>query len=283
MLLPIILLLTLIRLREHLSRLHQRAAQRRRLLYFQIAILRAFLDCFDNSGRFRPRSSLLSRVWFDTVLMRLQSDRFKALVRLERRSFDKLVDRLTPHLHVDYAGPGRQPIPVALQVAAFLYRSAHNTSCAVTGQQFGLAASTVSRTCTKVARAIPEALADQLTFPSHREFLSEITPAFDTISLIPNVGLLIDGCLVNLANAPPWWADPKSFISRKMRYAVNILVAVDHRRRFRDITVGFPGCAHDARVLRSSDLYRLAKDVLPPGYAVCALCFWLAFFRSCMC
>ena len=282
MLIPIIMLLTLIRLRDHMSSLAQSAARRRRLLAFKLAIIRAFLQCFDASGRFRPRSSLLSRVWFDTVLMRLQSDRFKALIRMHRRSFDVVVARLTPHLQIHYEGPGRQPIPIALQVAAFLYRCAHNTSCAVTGQQFGLAASTVSCTCVRVARAIPAALEDQLTFPSHREFNTEITPAFDTISLIPNVGLLIDGCLINLANAPPWWADPKSFISRKMRYAVNILVAVDHRRRFRDITVGFPGCAHDSRVLRSSDLYRLAKDLLPAGYALCSLCFFASFRARCM-
>lgn len=244
------------------------AARRRRLRQYKLMLLRAYLQCFDSAGRFLPRSLFLSRVWFHDSLMHMHSDHFKQQLRMHRRSFDVLVQRLSPHLEIHYDGPGRRPLTVAMQTALFLYRAAHNSSCNVVSQQFGVAASSVSRVCGRVARAVPIGLADQLVFPPHREFREEIVPGFNQCSDIRDIGLVIDGCLVNLATAPPWWADPKSYISRKMRFAMHLLAAVDHRRRFRDITVGYPGCAHDNRVLRNSDLFRHARELLPPRCAL---------------
>lgn len=270
-----LLLLLLIQARALSALALRQGERRRRLLFVKVLLLRAYVLCFESAGRLRPRSMFLSSLWYNECLLRMNSDHFKNLIRAHRSSFDILVERLQPHIQIQYDGPGRTPVDAAKQTAVFLFRCAHNGSCKSVSTQFGVSPSTVDRVCFKVARALPVALADQLTFPSPREFLVDIVPGFSTRSLIPDVGLIIDGCLFNLQCAPPYSSDPKSFISRKMRYAMHALAAVDHRHRFRDILVGFPGSAHDNRVLRYTDLAAIAQNRLPGRYTL-LLCCWHA-------
>ncbi|KAK3923960.1 Protein ALP1-like [Frankliniella fusca] len=59
----------------------------------------------------------------------------------------------------------------------------------------------------------------------------------------------------------------QEYINRKLYYSINLQGLVDHKCRFTDIFVGFPGSCHDLRVFRHSGLYR--EGVYPPrGYFI---------------
>ncbi|KAJ8929185.1 hypothetical protein NQ314_018134 [Rhamnusium bicolor] len=48
--------------------------------------------------------------------------------------------------------------------------------------------------------------------------------------------------------------DPDSYLNRKHFYSIQAQVVCDHRKRIRDIFVGYPGSVHDSRVFRTSPL-----------------------------
>lgn len=222
----------------------------------------------ENAGRFVPRSKLLSRNWYHDHLLKMQPDHFRTELRLWPWSVDRLVQRLEPFLPLNYDGPGQTPLDVKHQLCIFLSRCANNTSCRVTGSRFGVSESSVKRVTTRVARAIPHALCGFIRWPTPEQFLNENVPAFNAKGPIKGIGLALDGTYVVLERAPSFRFDPKAYFNHKLRYAVQVQAACDHRRRFLDITAGWPGSVHDARVFANSYLGQNLERLLPPGYVL---------------
>ncbi|XP_072163175.1 uncharacterized protein [Diadema setosum] len=54
--------------------------------------------------------------------------------------------------------------------------------------------------------------------------------------------------------------NPHDYYNRKGFYSLVLQAVVDHKCRFTDIYLGWPGCVHDARVLNNSSLYRKAES-----------------------
>lgn len=48
--------------------------------------------------------------------------------------------------------------------------------------------------------------------------------------------------------------DPDSYINRNKYYSIQLQAVVDHKNRFWDVFVGYPGSVHDARVFSESGL-----------------------------
>ncbi|KAL7379751.1 hypothetical protein ABVT39_005230 [Epinephelus coioides] len=55
------------------------------------------------------------------------------------------------------------------------------------------------------------------------------------------------------------------YFNRKLFHSIQFQAICDHKGRFLDVVVGFPGCVHDARVLRSSPFY-VHQLYPPPGW-----------------
>lgn len=126
----------------------------------------------------------------------------------------------------------------------------------------------MKRVTTRVARAIPHALRGFIRWPTPEQFLNENVPAFNAKGPIKGIGLALDGTYVVLERAPSFRFDPKAYFNHKLRYAVQVQAACDHRRRFLDITAGWPGSVHDARVFANSYLGQNLERLLPPGYVL---------------
>lgn len=74
---------------------------------------------------------------------------------------------------------------------------------------------------------------------------------------IPQIVGAIDGCHIEI-NAPS--QDREDYFNRKQYYSVNLQAIVDANLTFIHATVGYPGCIHDARVLRLSSLYDFVEN-----------------------
>ncbi|XP_034722167.1 protein ALP1-like, partial [Etheostoma cragini] len=74
----------------------------------------------------------------------------------------------------------------------------------------------------------------------------------------------IDGCHVRVT--PPV-EDAACYLNRNIFYSVQLQAVCDHTAKFIDVFVGFPGSAHDARVLKHSPLY-YQKRYPPPGFCL---------------
>ncbi|KAL7369629.1 hypothetical protein ABVT39_004261 [Epinephelus coioides] len=97
------------------------------------------------------------------------------------------------------------------------------------------------------------------------EELEEIGAGFQQLSGCPafcRVAGSIDGCHVCIAPPRQFAGD---YFNRKLFHSIQFQAICDHKGRFLDVVVGFPGCVHDARVLRSSPFY-VHQLYPPPGW-----------------
>lgn len=50
--------------------------------------------------------------------------------------------------------------------------------------------------------------------------------------------------------------DPDSYVNKKQYFSLQLQGTVDHRMKFIDVFIGYPGSVHDARVFKNSPIYR---------------------------
>jgi len=55
--------------------------------------------------------------------------------------------------------------------------------------------------------------------------------------------------------------DQDSYINRKQYFSIHMQGVVDHKLKFLDVFIGYPGSVHDARVFRESHLYEHLQDI----------------------
>lgn len=65
----------------------------------------------------------------------------------------------------------------------------------------------------------------------------------------PNIIGAIDGSHIRIDKPDE---DPDSYINRKQYFSIHIQGTVDHRMKFLDVFIGYPGSVHDARVFKNS-------------------------------
>ena len=74
----------------------------------------------------------------------------------------------------------------------------------------------------------------------------------------------IDGCHIPMKCPPGGLQACKEYHNFKNFYAIVLMAMVDSHYRFVWCNCGFPGCAHDAVIFRSTDLWtRIQEGVIP--------------------
>ena len=76
----------------------------------------------------------------------------------------------------------------------------------------------------------------------------------------PGVVGLIDGTHISI---PAPVEKPEVYINRKKFHSLNVQVSCHDNMVFRDVLAGWPGSAHDSRVLRNSVVYNTAANKFP--------------------
>lgn len=77
------------------------------------------------------------------------------------------------------------------------------------------------------------------------------------INGLPNVAGTIDGSHIQI-KAPR--SNHEDYFNRKQIYSINLQGVVDGKGIFIDVSTGWSGSIHDAKVLRLSGLYRRANN-----------------------
>ncbi|KAG6940531.1 hypothetical protein G0U57_015934, partial [Chelydra serpentina] len=82
----------------------------------------------------------------------------------------------------------------------------------------------------------------------------------------PNCGGAIDGTHIPILGPGH---QGSQYINRKGYFSMVLQALVDHKGRFTNINVGWPGKVHDARVFRNSGLFRrLQEDIYFPEHKI---------------
>ncbi|MCO5574417.1 hypothetical protein L7F22_028202 [Adiantum nelumboides] len=87
--------------------------------------------------------------------------------------------------------------------------------------------------------------------------MQEIKEGFRAMRGLPNCCGAID-CTHILRNLPKNEAN-EAWFDRNGDYSMIVQGVVDHRMRFMDLNIGWPGSCNDKRVLRNSGFYRLCQ------------------------
>ncbi|KAK7926068.1 hypothetical protein WMY93_008378 [Mugilogobius chulae] len=182
---------------------------------------------------------------------------------MTKTSFLHLCDILRPYLTRQNTR-FRRTLPVELRVGVCLWRLATNLEYRSISHLFGVGISTACTVTQQVVTAINRVMRHlYIKTPSEAE-LRVIVQGFRERWKLPQVAGAIDGTHIGII-APA--EEPADYYNRKNFYSVILQAVVDHRMKFWDINVGWPGKVHDARVLANSSLYMRGENgTLFPGW-----------------
>ena len=115
----------------------------------------------------------------------------------------------------------------------------------------------MSRIIDQVSTALCRYWDEYVTFPDENE-KNHIAKQFYLRNNLPGVFGCIDGSQVEIKRPPrsnrPM---PERYFNRKSRYALNMMVVMDHTYKIRYFSARFPGSVHDARIFNESYLKQL--------------------------
>ena len=154
----------------------------------------------------------------------------------------------------------RKAITIQKRVAIALWRLSTGNSFRSTAAVFGVGKSSAVYITKQFCNCIAKRACNFIKFPRNERETSIALEKFSEICRIPQAIGAIDATHVEIVapeNAPIDYC-------RKQKFTINTQAVVDGKLKFMDVSTGFPGSIHDARVLRASSLYHTAErgDIL---------------------
>ncbi|XP_011404428.1 PREDICTED: protein ALP1-like, partial [Amphimedon queenslandica] len=165
------------------------------------------------------------------------------------KELDKEVRKKDTHL--------RCAITVELRVAITIWFLSTGTPYRVLAHLFGVSRSSICLIIRQVCTAIVKVLMRKyIKYPSGSALISVID-GFKAKCGFPNCGGAIDGSHIPISSPVEFHSD---YYNRKGWYSMIIQAVADHKYRFLDIYIGWPGSVHDARVFVNSPIYNKGMD-----------------------
>jgi hypothetical protein len=186
----------------------------------------------------------------------LSDTEFLHKYHVTRQSFQKLEDKIKDHPIFHKEGRrGRAQAPVSHQLMVFLkYLGTEGSGASNTNQRhtFGVAYGSAQKYRQRVTIAICSLKHEYISWPNEEE-REAIGKEIGTQFHFPHCVGIADGTLFPLAFEPQS-DDAPDYSGRKYGYSISTMVICDHRRRIRHYLSGFPGSAHDNRVMKATVL-----------------------------
>ncbi|GES88053.1 protein ANTAGONIST OF LIKE HETEROCHROMATIN PROTEIN 1-like [Rhizophagus clarus] len=201
----------------------------------------------------RKLNRLISNYWFNEVCLNMQDFEFKRHFRLTRSTFEWLCCEIIPLLRRNSNEPSIIGLAWEQKIAASLWFLATEKCFRSIGEKFGMGESTISYALRQFFDVIiSKFLSEKIIFPTTELEVNRITNGFKITRNFPNVIGAIDGSHIPI-KAPHLF--PVDYFNRKGFYSIVLQAVVDHKKKFLDICVGWPGSTHDSRILINSNLY----------------------------
>ena len=148
----------------------------------------------------------------------------------------------------------RRATPLEQRVTIALWRLATNGDYRTIAHLFGVSRASVCLIVWDVCDAIVQVLLPTYNQTPHGERLQSIVLLVSGV--FPCMSVLLMGPISPLCH--PWTA-PADYYNWKGFHSIILQAVVDHEYRFWNISVGWPGRVHDARVLNNSELFERAQ------------------------
>jgi len=198
----------------------------------------------------KPRSTC----WFEEYLFNIYTpDMFYDILRMRRRTFDRLVNDLRPFLQGQHTH-WRAPIGVEKKIVVTLFKLMHGVSIPLVADKAALGKSTVGQILRQVCSAISISLGHLIAWPVGRR-LTRVVAGFQSKQRFPNCIGAVDGSHIYIA-APSNTIVAADHRNRNKSFSILLQGVVDSKCYFTSINTGPPGSLHDSAHFKSTEMYR---------------------------
>lgn len=158
----------------------------------------------------------------------------------------------------------RTQLPTELQLKIVLYRLGSTGSGASVRKVASLFAigdgGTIQNVTRRVFKAILNLKDQYLYWPGEAERAQLV---LETKDELPGCVGYIDGTEIRLAEAPT--KNHELYFSRQRQYAIKVQAVCDHNLAIRQVTIGYPGSVHDAKIFSNCPLAKHPERYLSYG------------------
>lgn len=208
----------------------------------------------------KPRSTC----WFEEYLFHIYTpDMFYDILRMRRRTFDRLVHDLRPFI-AGQPTHWRQPIGVEKKVVVTLFKLMHGVCIPLVADKAALGKSTVGDILRQVCTAISINFGHLVSWPVGRRLL-RITAAFQSKQGFPNCIGAIDGSHIYISS-PSNTIVAADHRNRNKSFSILLQGVVDSKCYFTSVSTGPPGSLHDSAHFKTSELFRKAEAGVMGGF-----------------
>ena len=218
------------------------------------------IDGMDARWYVKPRSTC----WFEEYLFNIYTpDMFFDILRMRRRTFDRLVQDLRPFIQGQHTH-WRAPIGVEKKVVVTLFKLMHGVSIPLVADKAALGKSTVHDILRLVCGAISNHFGHLVAWPVGRR-LMRVASAYQAKQWFPNCIGAIDGSHIYIA-APSNTIVAADHRNRNKSFSILLQGVVDSKCYFTSINTGPPGSLHDSAHFKSTELYRKVEEGIMGGF-----------------
>ncbi|XP_036151281.1 protein ALP1-like isoform X2 [Monomorium pharaonis] len=158
---------------------------------------------------------------------------------------------------------GRQKIIAEKHILCYLWFVGHHSaSYRDVADRFGITLSALYNIITRVTDFILTLANNIIRYPNAAE-KAETAIFYQNAKGFPNIIGSVDGTHIRIDRPAE---DSDSYINRKQFFSIHLQGTVDHKMKFIDVFIGYPGSVHDVRVFRNSSLYHDLRELCSDNY-----------------
>ena len=218
------------------------------------------VGAMDGRWYVKPRSTC----WFEEYLFNIYTpDMFYDILRMRRRTFDRLVQDLRPHIQGQHTH-WRQPIGVEKKVVVTMFKLMHGVCIPLVADKAALGKSTMHDILRQLCSAISIHFGHLIAWPAGRRLL-RVAAGFQAKQCFPNCIGAIDGTHVYIASPSNTIAAADNRNRHKF-FSILLQGVVDSKCYFTSINTGPPGSLHNSAHFKSTELYRKAEEGTMGGF-----------------
>ncbi|CAM5147600.1 unnamed protein product [Eretmochelys imbricata] len=194
-----------------------------------------------------------STEWWDRILLQVWDDsQWLRNFCMHKGTSMEFCDLLSPALKCRNTKM-RAALTVHKRVAIALWKLATPDSYRSVGNQFGVGKSTVGAAVMQVANAIIELLLSKVVTLGNVQVILDGFAAMG----FPNCGGATDRTHIPILGPDH---QGSQYINRKGYFSMVLQALVDHKGRFININMGWPGKVHDVHIFRNSGLFKWLQE-----------------------
>ena len=204
---------------------------------------------------------IYNQAWFETLWDNRHDTIFAEIWRREFRvtptTFEFIVDLVRGQLE-KHRTNFRQSICIQKRVAVAIWRLSTGNSYRTISKVFGIGKATVIAICRDFNNELTRVAHQFINFPENGRETGTAIQSFQRFCncVIPQVLGAIDGTHIEILS--PDCLSKVDYFSRKLKFTINTQAVIGSNYMFLDVSTGYPGSIHDARMLRASSLFHNA-------------------------